>query len=101
MTRLYENVLGRAPDAEGLAYWVRRLATGTSCASVVVGFSESLEHRARTAGDTTVVARWFGLHRRVPTRGVAADWAARLAARPATDLVGWLLLSPDHPAAVG
>ena len=46
---LYENALHRAPDSGGLAYWANALATGTSRADVVLGFSESAEHIANTA----------------------------------------------------
>jgi len=46
---LYHNVLGRAPDAGGLAHWVGQLTGGASRAQVVLGFSESAEFRASTA----------------------------------------------------
>ncbi len=45
---LYQNVLGRAPDAPGLAYWQGLMSGGSSRASVVDGFSESAEYRANT-----------------------------------------------------
>ncbi|HUR89750.1 MAG TPA: DUF4214 domain-containing protein [Ramlibacter sp.] len=44
-TLLYENVLGRAPDAAGLAYQVTVLSSGASRAQLMVDFSESPEHR--------------------------------------------------------
>ena len=40
---LYQNVLGRAADAGGLANWVGQLDSGTARAQVVLGFSESPE----------------------------------------------------------
>ncbi|SDF37228.1 DUF4214 domain-containing protein [Limimaricola pyoseonensis] len=40
---LYENVLGRAPDAAGYAAWTARLAGGWSRETVVLGFSQSPE----------------------------------------------------------
>ncbi|MCZ8183821.1 MAG: DUF4214 domain-containing protein [Beijerinckiaceae bacterium] len=43
VSTLYNNVLGRAADAQGLNDWVNLLNGGMSRASVVVGFSESLE----------------------------------------------------------
>jgi hypothetical protein len=47
---LYENVLGRAPDAAGLNAWVGGLNSGSlTRADVVLGFSESAEFQARTA----------------------------------------------------
>lgn len=44
--------LHRTPDAAGLQGWVNALRNGASEASVVVGFSDSLESRALTAGAT-------------------------------------------------
>jgi Domain of unknown function (DUF4214)/FG-GAP-like repeat/RTX calcium-binding nonapeptide repeat (4 copies) len=49
VTLLYNNVLGRGPDAGGLQAWTNALAGGTSRADVVLGFAESGEHVARTA----------------------------------------------------
>jgi hypothetical protein len=56
-TQLYENVLGRAPDAAGLAYQVNALGTGTSRAQLMVDFSESPEHEAQ-AQFTGVIHDW-------------------------------------------
>ena len=42
---LYNNVLGRDPDPQGLTNWVARLEDGMTRAQVVVGFSESAEYR--------------------------------------------------------
>ncbi|WP_404298051.1 DUF4214 domain-containing protein [Halomonas sp.] len=41
---LYENVLDREPDEEGLAYWVKVLEEGSLRNEVLIGFSESEEH---------------------------------------------------------
>ena len=40
---VYQNVLGRPPDAAGRRYWVDQLARGTSRGRVMFGFSESAE----------------------------------------------------------
>ncbi|KQU88738.1 hypothetical protein ASC78_23865 [Variovorax sp. Root318D1] len=48
VTQLYANVLGRAPDAEGLAGWVGVLNAGSSRAQVLEGFAESGELRAKS-----------------------------------------------------
>jgi hypothetical protein len=45
-------VLQRAPDAAGLQFWTNALQQGASEASVLVGFSDSLENRILTAGAT-------------------------------------------------
>lgn len=46
---LYQNVLGRAADPAGRAGWVGALDGGASRSSVLIGFSESDEHKGRTA----------------------------------------------------
>jgi hypothetical protein len=43
--RLYANVLRRAPDAGGIAWWIDRLNEGASKAEVLIGFSESAENK--------------------------------------------------------
>ena len=46
----YHNVLHRAPEAEGLAYWVGVLDRGVPLSDVLAAISESAEHQAGTAG---------------------------------------------------
>ena len=46
---LYRNVLGRAADAAGSAYWTATLASGTTRAEVLANFSESTENKSDTA----------------------------------------------------
>jgi hypothetical protein len=46
---IYNNVLGRAPDAGGSAFWTGHLSSDMTRADVVVGFSESPEHMSRMA----------------------------------------------------
>jgi hypothetical protein len=43
---LYENGLGRAPDAAGAAGWVNYLNSGGSVANVVLGIATSSEAAA-------------------------------------------------------
>lgn len=48
---LYDNVLDRAPDDAGFAYWVDEMHTGRrSQADVLVGFSESAENQQAVIG---------------------------------------------------
>ncbi|MBU6271772.1 MAG: DUF4214 domain-containing protein [Betaproteobacteria bacterium] len=49
---LYQNVLGRAADAGGLANWVGSLNAGNTRTAVLTGFTESEEFKNRTAGVT-------------------------------------------------
>ncbi|MEZ5411482.1 MAG: DUF4214 domain-containing protein [Acidimicrobiales bacterium] len=49
---VYRNVLGRDPDAGGLAHWVDSLGAGYPRGSVMVAFSESAEYVNRTGTST-------------------------------------------------
>ena len=49
VTLLYKQVLGRAPDAQGLANWVAAIGRGQSDSRTLVDFSESPEFKASTA----------------------------------------------------
>jgi hypothetical protein len=51
VTALYHQVLGRAPDADGLKSW---MASGKSAAQIMTGFSESTEFKAKTATATYI-----------------------------------------------
>lgn len=51
VTMMYANVLHRAPDAQGLAHWMKLLDTQTlTLADVLTSFSESPENRVALAG---------------------------------------------------
>jgi hypothetical protein len=51
VTRLYQNVLDRAPDAQGFQYWTGLLDSGKlAVKDVMVGFSESPENKAAVVG---------------------------------------------------
>jgi hypothetical protein len=52
VSTLYQNALHRAADPAGLQFWTNALQQGQSEASVLVGFSDSLENRIQTAGAT-------------------------------------------------
>jgi len=52
VTALYENVLGRAPDGPGLAFWTGAFASGTQTkADMLISFADSPENTGRTAPD--------------------------------------------------
>ncbi len=72
---MYQNLLGRAPDAGGLDFWVRKAVAGADRAAIAVGFATSAERESlivqgdyqqylgRAAGAAEVAAwvRAFGL----------------------------------------
>ena len=47
---MYNDLLGRPPDAQGEAFWVTQLALGASRYSVAFGIANSLEREAQTIG---------------------------------------------------
>lgn len=49
---VYQNVLARAPDTEGLAYWSNALSNGLLRGNLMVSFSESTEHVQRSSTGT-------------------------------------------------
>ena len=102
VTLLYRNVLGREPDAGGLAHWVTQLDGGRmSRAQVVVGFSESPEfvdasaagaaavsHAALQGAATGDVYRlYLGVLDREPDLAGFEGWTARLASGTAYETV--------------
>lgn len=46
---LYRNILERAPDAGGFAYWYGNMQNGLSAADVLLAFSDSSENKANLA----------------------------------------------------
>lgn len=72
---VYQNVLGRAPDAGGLTYWLGRLDAGASRGSVMVGFSESAEYTRATFGQVRATMLYLGMLRRSPDDAGLAYWA--------------------------
>ncbi|RZJ84582.1 MAG: DUF4214 domain-containing protein [Massilia sp.] len=49
LTKLYENILDRAPDAAGYAYWVGRIVD-SSREQILMEFSEGFENQAQVIG---------------------------------------------------
>lgn len=62
--RVYQNVLGRAPDSGGLAYWTKRLDGGEARGAVMVNFSQSGEYVRKTKVGNEVVALYETLLKR-------------------------------------
>jgi hypothetical protein len=58
VTLLYQNVLGRSPDAGGLAAQVGALNAGTSRATLLANFAESNENVALTGTNTANGMLW-------------------------------------------
>lgn len=64
---IYQNVLNREPDPEGLDFWTEELTSGRrSRGQVMVGFSESPEYRQLQRNPVYVTMVYVGLLRRAP-----------------------------------
>ena len=113
---LYQNVLGRAADAGGLANWTGKLAGGTSRAEVVTGFSESAEFISATRAAAASFARdanpanWsdevYRLYQatldREPDAGGLLNWTGRLAdGRALTSVIEGFTGSAEFQATYG
>lgn len=48
VAQTYAEVLGRDPDDGGAAFWTASLAAGASRGAILLGFSDSAEHKVRT-----------------------------------------------------
>ncbi|MFN8018646.1 MAG: DUF4214 domain-containing protein [Acidimicrobiales bacterium] len=71
---VYQNVLGRAPDASGRQFWLTRLDNGTkNRGDVMINFSESSEN-VRTKTNHVLAFRLFrGMRQKFPSK--AEFWA--------------------------
>jgi hypothetical protein len=114
VTLLYQNVLGRAPDAAGLNFWTGAMRAGQSRANVLLGFSETAEHKQKTAAvfakglwtpdpDAVDVLRaYMAVLDRLPDAGGLAHWAAaREAGLSQFDLVNGFMSSHEFQARFG
>lgn len=67
LTQLYQNALGRTPDAAGLAYWSGQLAGGMSRDQVLSSISGSQESQTSLGIKTQLVLTYNGLLGRSPS----------------------------------
>ena len=75
---LYRNVLGRPADAAGADYWSRRLSGGLiTRRGLLVQFSESSEHTAKTASTVEASVVYVGMVLRAPDPSVLSWWATK------------------------
>lgn len=117
VTLLFNNVLGRNPAADGMAFWVAQLDGGMSRARVVQFFAESPEHQRRTAtaqdsfDEARDVTSWaddvFRLYRAIfdrnPDIGGYEIWTGRLAGgwMRFDEVVESFMASPEFIATYG
>lgn len=98
---VYENVLGRSPDAAGLSYWTKQLKAGKTRGRLMVGFSESSEYIRKQGANVATVEIWFGMLHRAPSPAELTGYSARLAGgTPATTIMGEMLASTEYRTVV-
>ena len=100
VTRVYQNVLGRNPEADGFTYWLAQLNGGMSRGQLMIGFSESAENQNATANAQSITLVYVGMLQRVPSATEHAQWLADMNARRADviSLIDSLLQSSEYAA---
>jgi hypothetical protein len=81
VTLVYNNVLGRAPDPGGLAFWTGQLDSGAlnrGQVMLVLGFSESTEYKNAIFNEVYVTQIYIGMLRRSPDQGGFTFWVGLL-----------------------
>jgi hypothetical protein len=78
--RVYQNVLGRAPDQSGLDFWKGQLQSGNrNRGQVMTGFSESAEFHRRTFAEVGSIVVHETLLGRAPTASEYTKWRTAFA----------------------
>jgi uncharacterized delta-60 repeat protein len=73
--RVYQNVLGRAPDAGGRAFWIAELdSSRRNRGQVMLQFSEGAEYRGLINNEVYVTMMYIGMLRRAPEPGGFSFW---------------------------
>jgi uncharacterized delta-60 repeat protein len=95
---VYQNVLGRLPDAGGRAFWQGELDSGARTrGQVMLGFSESAEYRNLTANEIYVTMTYIGMLRRAPDPGGFSFWVNSLdGGGSGLALIDGFLASPEY-----
>ena len=75
---VYQNVLGRAPDTGGRAFWLGQLNGGMTRGEMMIGFSESAEYQSAIFNETYVTMMYVGMLKRAPDSGGFAFWVGYL-----------------------
>jgi Domain of unknown function (DUF4214) len=98
VTLLYLNVLGRAPDPGGLAFWVGQLNSGAMTrGQVMLGFSESPEYKQTSFNKVYVTMIYVGMLRRAPEQGGFDFWVNQLnGGASGLNLIQGFLNAPEY-----
>jgi hypothetical protein len=95
---VYQNVLGRAPEPGGYAYWVGELNLGRRTRGQVMSqFSESTEYEANSSNEVFVTMMYVGMLRRSPEQGGFDYWVNYLdSGNSGLGLIDGLLNSTEY-----
>ncbi len=91
VTAVYDRVLGRTPDAGGLAHWAGRIDAGSPRTEVAIFVYTSVE-----ANGQRVDALYDELLGRAPDASGRQYWAQRLVTSDDLDLAALLVSSPEY-----
>jgi Tol biopolymer transport system component len=102
VTKIYENIFDREPDAAGLAFWTKQLDQHKKTrGDVMVNFSESSEGRRLLAPQSDTVLIYLGMLRVMPSKATFdAQVAARKAGHPVEEFISTLRHLPAYAARV-
>lgn len=89
--RVYETILDRPAELEGLAFWVGRLNDGMPRGRLLLEVSESVEHRNRNGAPSQVIAAYVTLADRVPTTDELTMGTQLVATGRGSEMVGQAL----------
>ena len=94
---VYNNVLSRTPDSEGVSYWNGQMNDGMTRGEVMTGFSESPENQQTTLNQIRVIAFYYGMLRRAPDQEGFDYWVAKLNnGEQPNDLINGFINSPEY-----
>ena len=98
VTLVYNNVLGRAPDSTGLAFWTSQLDTAArNRGQVMTGFSESTEYQSLSYSRIYVTMMYVGMLRRSPDSSGFNFWVNYLdTGNPGFTLINGFLGSTEY-----
>lgn len=72
---VYENVMERQPDQEGLDFWIAEIEGPLTRGDMMAYFADSTEYRNKTATATELMAMSWLFEQRIPTDDELASWA--------------------------
>lgn len=96
--RVYQNILGRAPDNDGRNFWTGQLDSGAMTrGQVMLAFSDSSEYRDLIQPQVYVTMIYMGMLRRTPEPGGFSFWVTYLDdGNSGLDLINAVIASDEY-----